>query len=364
MQRILVIEDDESMRTTIVEALKRCGYELGEAENGAIGLELAKNQLPDLIICDVEMPLLSGKEVLKAVRHDPATAAIPFIIMTGRPDKTSIRLSMFLGADDYLPKPFSIADLVAATKGRLQRNQQMRELVEARVAQSRAHLGLSLPHELLTPLSGILGMAGLMKEDYSSLQPNEVFSMALIIEQAGNRLLRLIKNYLLFMNLEFASQDPAFAQSICQGRIASIRELVESVVQHCAQKFSRSGDLALTLADRSVAMNEDFFRKIVEELVDNAFKFSPAGTQVQVTTTATPKDFILSIRDHGRGLTPDQIAQTGAYQQFDRQRYEQQGLGLGLTIAKRLTELHGGALSIKSEIAAGTTVEVRLPLER
>ena len=361
MQKILVIEDDESLRVTIIEALKRCGYELLEAEHGALGLEIAKAELPDLILCDMEMPVLSGKEVLKALRSDATTAGIPFIIMTCRPDRTSMRLGMFLGADDYLPKPFSVADLVAAIKGRLQRQLQMRELMEGKVAQLRANLGLSLPHELLTPLTGILGMAGLMKEDYGSLHPNEVYSMALIIEQAGNRLLRTIKNYLLHVDLEFADQDAAQAQLMTQGRLASIHAVVESVAQNIAQKYSRPGDLSLALADSPVAMGEEYFCKIVEELVENAFMFSKAGAKVLVSTAATPEMLILSIRDHGRGMTLEQIAQTGAYQQFDRQRYEQQGLGLGLTIAKRLAQLHGGALSIESEVAVGTIVEVRLP---
>jgi two-component system sensor histidine kinase/response regulator len=96
--------------------------------------------------------------------------------------------------------------------------------------------------------------------------------------------------------------------------------------------------------------------------VDNAFRYSSAGSAVWVQSFTDPAGLHLVVQDRGRGMTVGQIAQVGAFHQFDRQRYEQQGLGLGLTIAKRLVDLHGGSLTINSEKAEGTTVDVRLPV--
>jgi signal transduction histidine kinase len=108
-------------------------------------------------------------------------------------------------------------------------------------------------------------------------------------------------------------------------------------------------------------MSEEYLGKIVGELVQNALKFSQPGSPVQVTLTELPSQIALIVSDRGRGLSTEHITKIGAYMQFDRKMHEQQGLGLGLTICKRLTELHGGTLTIQSDPGAGTTVTVKLP---
>jgi signal transduction histidine kinase len=128
-----------------------------------------------------------------------------------------------------------------------------------------------------------------------------------------------------------------------------------------AQHVKREADLRVDLAEATVRISEDHLRKIVEELLDNAFKFSKAGTAVRVTGTRTDQVYTLAFVDHGIGLTLKQIADIGAYMQFERKLHEQQGSGLGLTIARRLVELYGGKLSIESTPGQRTTVSVTLP---
>ena len=111
----------------------------------------------------------------------------------------------------------------------------------------------------------------------------------------------------------------------------------------------------------SVAISSQYFAKIVEELGDNAFRYSVKGSSVYFGTVTTEDALLLMIVDRGRGMTKEQIDNIGAYVQFDRKVYEQQGSGLGLTVAKRLVEMHGGSLSIQSDYGHGTSVTVRLP---
>jgi DNA-binding NarL/FixJ family response regulator len=121
MKRILLIEDQPVMRRNIQTILEMEGFEVTAADNGIKGLEAARKNLPDLILCDVMMPELDGYGVLTALRQDERTATIPFIFLTAKGEKTDLRTGMNLGADDYLAKPVSSDELIAAISARFKR---------------------------------------------------------------------------------------------------------------------------------------------------------------------------------------------------------------------------------------------------
>ena len=121
MKTILVIEDQPIMRQKTVTILKMEGYQVLEAPNGAEGIRLAYDELPDLILCDIMMPEQNGYQVLQAVRLNRLTATTPFIFFTAKGEKPDLRAGMNLGADDYLVKPVSRADLLQAIDARFER---------------------------------------------------------------------------------------------------------------------------------------------------------------------------------------------------------------------------------------------------
>src|SRR6478735_9070698 len=121
MKRILVIEDEPEMRRNLTTILRLENFHALAAENGRRGLEVARREKPDVILCDVMMPELDGYGVIAALRADPATLTIPFIFLTAKGEKPDIRTGMNLGADDYLTKPVAKADLLAAIRSRLER---------------------------------------------------------------------------------------------------------------------------------------------------------------------------------------------------------------------------------------------------
>jgi DNA-binding NarL/FixJ family response regulator len=123
-QRILVIEDEPEMRRNLATILKLEGFLPLTAENGSVGLEMARREKPDLVLCDIMMPELDGHAVVQALRNEPALAAIPFIFLTAKGEKSDQRSGMNLGADDYLTKPVSKADLLSAVQSRLRRAEQ------------------------------------------------------------------------------------------------------------------------------------------------------------------------------------------------------------------------------------------------
>ena len=124
MKKILVIEDEPEMRRNITTLLRYHDYEPIAAENGRQGIEAARREKPDLILCDVMMPELGGYAVLQALQMDASLARIPFIFLTAKGEKNDLRSGMNLGADDYVTKPVGNADLVRAIETRLRRSEQ------------------------------------------------------------------------------------------------------------------------------------------------------------------------------------------------------------------------------------------------
>jgi EAL domain-containing protein (putative c-di-GMP-specific phosphodiesterase class I)/DNA-binding NarL/FixJ family response regulator len=121
MPKILVIEDEESVRENLIDLLAAEDFETIAAANGKIGLDLAVKEIPDLILCDMMMPELDGYGVLTALRQDPLTATIPFIFLTAKSAKSDFRQGMDMGADDYLTKPFTRAELLSAIIHKLEK---------------------------------------------------------------------------------------------------------------------------------------------------------------------------------------------------------------------------------------------------
>ncbi len=361
MKKILVIDDEEWLREMVQLALRQKGFEVIEADNGATGVELAQKELPDLVLCDVNMAKMDGYATLSALREFPATAAIPFILMTGLADNAGMRHGMELGADDYLPKPFTIEALYGAVEARIKKADALRQDAEKKLSDLRDNISMMLPHELRTPLNGILAYGEILATDSANLPPSEVAEMGQVICDSGKRLERLIENFLIYAQIELLGTDPQKMTALRYKQTQSTARLVEHHARAQASAAKRPADLNLELADTPAPISEEYLAKIVDEVVQNAFKFSQPGAPVRVALSEAPNGLQFSVSDQGSGFSTEHIRKVGAYMQFDRKMQEQQGLGLGLVIAKRLTELHGGTLTIQSERGNKTTVTVKLP---
>src|SRR5882724_3751557 len=361
MKKILVIDDEEWLREMMQLALRQKGFEVIEAANGTEGIEKAKKDLPDLILCDINMGKVDGYLTLAELRKNASTAAIPFILMTGLADSASMRHGMELGADDYLPKPFTTDALYAAVDARLKKSQTIRDEAEKKFRHLRDNISLMMPHEMRTPLNGILSNAELLAHSSATLKPAEIAEMGQEIHKSSERLARLIENFLIYAQLEMIAADPKNASAL---RIGQTEHPVELIKKHATTQASHAGrpaDLFLELSDVTVPIADEYLSKIVDELTQNAFKFSKAGSPVRVMLAETPAAATFSVGDHGCGFAAEETKHIGAYMQFDRKKQEQQGLGLGLSIAKRLVELHGGALSIISEKDVGAVISAKFP---
>lgn len=360
MARILVIDDEYILRQTIGAVLELEEHEIITAANGREGIDAARLHHPDLILCDVNMPEMDGFEVLLHLSSDRSTASIPFIFLTALSERSVMRRAMERGADDFLTKPFEVPELLRAIDARLSKRSNVVSDYQKRVSALEGAISYVLPHEVRTPLGVILGFAQLLREDSN---PPDVQRMARTIETAAMRLNRLTQNIMQAAQLELMRSNPEMVGQLRATRCASPGPVIRYAAEARAAQSSREADLRLEIeAEADCVIFEDDLKKVITELVDNAMKFSAAGQPVGIEARPTAESYRIRVIDQGRGMSPEQLEELGAFSQLERHRYEQQGLGLGLTIAQGLVDLYGGSLSIQSEPEQGTTVTIDLRL--
>lgn len=170
MSKILVIEDDEAIRENIELLLDAEGYEISVAKNGEEGVKMALADTPDLIVCDVMMPKMTGHDVIEALRAKPQTALTPFIFLTAKADKRDMRQGMVLGADDYLTKPFARMDLLMAVSSRLERTRLMREFLAAEQSEMRKRLLREIPDSFGNLLNALMCSFDLLVEEQDPVE--------------------------------------------------------------------------------------------------------------------------------------------------------------------------------------------------
>lgn len=362
MARILVIEDEAAILENIVETLELEDFEVFGAINGQKGIHMARQYQPDLILCDIMMPEISGYDVLMTLRGDPELTLVPFIFLTALATRSAMRQGMELGADDYLTKPFTPLELISAVTTRLEKHQIMMEMKQQEMDRLRNNIVYALPHELRTPLMGIMGCADLLLEDYEQVDRETVHQLAEVMVSSTQRLQHLVENYLQYAQIEILRTDPEKVVALRHITLDTPATVIASSAMQQATAMARDNDMVVEVVDSCIQIDVGNLTKITSELVNNALKFSEPGTPVYVKAAPNYTTYDLVIADQGRGMTVEEIEHIGAYTQFNRALFEQQGVGLGLSIARRLVELHGGEMDITSQPDRGTTIVTRLVL--
>ncbi|MBD2504379.1 response regulator [Anabaena azotica] len=176
MTKILVIEDQEDIRSIIKEILTAENFLVMDAENGQAGIKFLQTEIPDLIICDIAMPKVSGYEVVTWARENPTTEAIPFIFLTAKGSQNDIRQAIELGADDYLIKPFTRADLLGAIKARLEKEEIINRQTQKKLKKLDNELYSLMSDDLINPLNYIMSISKKLIDDYELMEREEILT--------------------------------------------------------------------------------------------------------------------------------------------------------------------------------------------
>ena len=355
--KILLIDDEINFVENLADILIYQDYTVDTALNGEAGIEKVPLFKPDLIICDVSMPKMNGYEVLQTLKENDNTFNIPFIFLTGKAEVKELRKGMELGADDYLTKPFNAKDLLTAIQVRLKKHKKESGIYESKILDIKKVVSKTLPHELRSPLNTILGFTQLIRSRFDEFDKAEIMNMLSDIELSGKKLLRLISNYNFYNRLV---NDPDSFK--INGGLSAIYSslILDAVPYEIAAKYNRVSNLKLELKNATIQITNECFKKLVEELTDNSFKFSNPDSDVTIRTSEDEDNYFIEFIDEGIEMNMDQFAGIGAFEQFGRDTNEQQGTGMGLAIVSQIVYIWEGKLELITEPGGKTTFKVTL----
>lgn len=388
-QTILIVDDVLSNVQILFDSLQE-DYEVQFAISGEEALELIEEETPDLILLDVKMPGMSGHDVLAILRANEATSETPVIFVTADNSQTGELVGLYLGADDYVSKPFVLPLLKLRIRNLLERARLRRELklqrdhlahqVELRTAQLKeardqavranaikTEFLTNMSHEMRTPLNGILGMATLGLRRVNAAPQEKIARYFQVIAESGRQLLDLVTELLDVSKLERGiltfQQEAVVPATLVEVQLEELKPQIE------AKKLK----VECSLAQAPQTLVADSYRigQVIGHLLNNAVKYSPEGETIRVALTACDLGTGRSIpglrfvvKDRGCGIPESEMdAIFERFAQSSRTRTGAGGVGLGLAFSRDIVAHHQGQIRAYNNTDLGATFEVLLPLK-
>ena len=366
--RILLVDDDPVMRELAGAKLADAGHFVAFANNGVEALDALDADRFDLVISDIDMPMMNGFELSRRIRDSRFHHDIPVIVITGSESRTAVDEAFEAGATSFLTKPVNWTLFNHSVQFVLRASDDQKALKEARdAAEAGSHFKDSLmsvmSHELRTPLNAIIGFGQLLGEQFDRENDHLHREYADYIVDGGKRLLNSVSDMLL-------------ASDACSGPITindvdcTIGELIELSCTGLDKVLSLSqAQLKVAVQDRDIELCCDraMISRAIMKLIDNAVKFSERGVTI-VVGAALMRDGSLAIlvKDDGPGL--DQETLQAVMQPFSQSdmslRRSKEGLGLGLPLVIAIAEAHGAAFRLESEPGKGAKALLVFPPDR
>lgn len=345
---ILVIEDEIEIRNDLKESLLLNDYEVLTAENGFEGFEKIVKYNPDMIICDVMMPVMNGHELLTLIRKNERIANIPFLFLTAKSDYDDIREGMELGADDYLVKPFDYNTLLKALNTRLEKSNLQQSIYKNKIDNIKNSIFRSIPHEIRTPLNGILNNSEWMIGNIDKLNLNELKNSIKEINADAVRLNRLFENYIFYTKIKLLIQDNEAIDEAKNSKTNLPNSIVNDICNYLFNDKNNSFVMSVRNDITILNINEHHFSKLIFELVDNAKKFSNKNSLIKIFCEFSNNKYTFKIENDGLEFPKDKIDMISEFSQFNRNSFEQSGIGLGLCICANILDIYDSKLNIET----------------
>jgi len=368
--RVLIVEDSENDALLLLRELKRVGYETThERVYTASDMNSAlEKQQWDIIVSDFVMPQFSGLEALSLIQTKALD--IPFIITSGKISDETAVVSMKAGAADYITKD-NLTRLGPAIERELQEklvrgerekvSKALREREEElkvlkKVNQLKDEFVGLVSHELRTPLTVILGALNTVMTEADRLSKKEIKHLVGDAYFEAETLSDILANLLELARAQ-ANRLQIFEESVI------VKEVIETAVKKLNRQIEPRH--VLISCDKTIAVNADRVRlqRIINNLLDNAAKYSSPGTEIQVFVKKENDELLIGVKDKGIGIPSElQGKLFEPFQRLESKDINATGTGLGLVVCRRLVEAHGGHIWVESQAGQGSTFLFTLPM--
>jgi signal transduction histidine kinase len=388
--RILIIDDTPANIEVLLALLSYEGYtNIEKTTDPRVALELYLKFEPDLILLDLNMPYMSGFEVMEQLRRVVNDQVyLPILVLTADAMDDTKKKSLSAGASDFLSKPFDLVEVSLRIKNLLytnflytqvrNQNEILEEKVKARTkelerkneelkkAWEKAEMANRLKqaflnnisHEIRTPLNGIIGFGHLLSEQHIGV--DEKMNYLSIMQESSNRLINTVTSFLDVSLLNSGNME--LILTTVQPEIV----LLETYDKFLSVSMKKQIDIELSIEkipdDFAFISDENMLRKVLDNLVDNAIKFTQSG-KIEIGGEIINDEIRFFVKDTGVGISPE--FRDRIFRSFNQENEEitraYEGLGLGLSIVKGLIELLGGSIDYNSEPGKGTEFYFTLP---
>jgi two-component system, sensor histidine kinase and response regulator len=365
--KILVVDDNAQNRALAQATLEDEGYLVVLAASGESGIAAFEAEHPDCILLDVRMPGLDGFAVCAQIRGLPGGADVPIVFLTAQRDVETFDHALRVGGDDFLTKPVRPTELVVRVQAALELRRMGSELREhyelvrrqrddlMRLQMQKERLTAFVVHDLKNPVNAMDLHAQLLLRN-TEIPPRARESVLRIREEARS-LLRLLLNLLDISKSEEGALVPQRTEIDLPALVTEVLEAHDVKAQAVSVKLTSAVEVQTLRADK------DLFRRVLENLLDNAIRHAPEETEVRITATRHADRVEVRVADAGYGITPEMRQKIfERFVQLDGgERLEARtGRGLGLTFCKLAIEAHGGTIWVE-EATPGAVFCVRLP---
>lgn len=346
--QILVVDDQVQNIQILNVILKEAGYQVAGARSGEQALAIIEKMKPDLILLDIVMPEMDGFEVCRSLKTHPEFKDIPIIFLTAKTTSDDIVKAFEAGGVDYITKPFHHQELLARVQTHLTLQERNRQL--EKLNQDKNHFLATASHDLKNPLANILTLAHIIKNrnfnDVEELKP-----YLPIIERSALKMMEIIDQLLDINRIEKGAKgferEPMEIQS-------ALQQVIQSFEATAQQKGMQVNWLPLA-EPAWLESNPQLFSQIFENLISNALKYAPLGSEITVMMGENDAQYLIAVQDQGPGFTDED--QLKMFEQFARLSAlptgNESSTGLGLSIVKQLTTILDANLQLETHAGQG-----------
>ncbi|MFK5952206.1 MAG: ATP-binding protein, partial [Desulfobacterium sp.] len=361
--KILVVEDNPDLRAFIVSNLIET-YRVEHAENGRMGLDLARRMNPDLIISDVMMPEMDGYELCRQIRKDPFLSEVPIILATSKSGGEAVETGLETGATDYVSKPFEMRELKARIAAHL-RNRFLEKNINERETRLTAigQMTSSVVHDLRNPLNTIMGFAQIAQQDAESLEEKGIFKTLDLVMESSTRLNRMISEILDFARgyAPTLNSEPIVLVPFLETTLGNHREKLGIMEISLVSRYEGCEDI-------QVEFDSDQMHRVIDNLIMNAKEGFFTGLQgagdkiIWVTARCEKNHVLIRFSDNGPGI-PEEV-RTSLFEPFTTTG-KKLGTGLGLATVRNIVSAHSGEIAVESTGKEGGAVfELKFPTSK